>query len=197
MALIIGACLNPLCNPAILSSQLEKKVLSPVIQNVTIFGIPCIVQITFFWRINNWRLLRSRTIRSGALSRTWKPLSIIGILTSVQQSSMLMMLLLIVWCFKILSTTGTLASVQLSNMLWCIAVPVSLLIGCCCCWLCYFCCWCLTILSIIGIPTSVQLSSMLMLLVLVMLFLLLVFKSSVFFWDWAPAVKYTDAVGAV
>ena len=40
LPLIMGACLNPLCKPIIVSSQLEKEMLSPAIQKVTFLGHP-------------------------------------------------------------------------------------------------------------------------------------------------------------
>ena len=47
LALMMGACLNPPCNPARVSSQLENEVLSPAFQKVIIFGIPWRIIISF------------------------------------------------------------------------------------------------------------------------------------------------------
>ena len=44
---IMGACLNPPCNPARVSSQLANEVLGPAFQKVIIFGIPWIMMILF------------------------------------------------------------------------------------------------------------------------------------------------------
>ena len=40
LPLIMGACLNPLCKPIIVSSKLAKEMLSPAIQKVTFLGNP-------------------------------------------------------------------------------------------------------------------------------------------------------------
>ena len=127
MALIIGTCLNTLCNPAILSSQLEKKVLCPVIQNVTIFGTLCIVQITFFNETiieGCWDQGQSDPGHSQEPGNLCPPLGFWQV-----SSSQVGCCWLYSWCSCWWEICPSLGLWQVSSCQIC---------WCCCCWLCYF-----------------------------------------------------------